>query len=83
MRLILQSETYQRTSTPEPGAETDTRYLSEPDLAKDLLTRIEKDISSGRSTPGPESKNDAPIVLWKESGTGGQKKRKKTKNPGK
>ncbi|MDG2123668.1 MAG: DUF1553 domain-containing protein [Verrucomicrobiales bacterium] len=28
MRLILQSETYQRTSTPAPGAEADTQYLS-------------------------------------------------------
>lgn len=49
----------------DPG-ETDNRYLSEPDVAQRLLAQLERDVKNGRSTPGPASRNDAPVVLWKE-----------------
>lgn len=51
----------------DPG-ETINLYTSKPEIAQKLLTQLEEDVFSGRSTQGPESKNDVPdetIVLWK------------------
>jgi arylsulfatase A-like enzyme len=59
--------------------ETKNLYLEKPELAKSLLTALENDVMSGRSTDGPASKNDVPVVLWKEKagGSGPGKKREK------
>ncbi len=62
--------------------ETKNLYLEKPELAKSLLTALEKDVTSGRSTDGPASKNDVPVVLWKEKAGGAaprKKREKKTK----
>ena len=51
-----------------------------PADAKTLLAALEKDVMSGRSTDGPASKNDVPVVLWKEQAgkdTGGKRKNRK------
>lgn len=62
--------------------ETKNLYLEKPELVKSLLASLEEDVASGRSTAGPESKNDMPVVLWKES-AGGDAGRKKSKKSGK
>ena len=50
----------------EDVGEKNNLYLEKPEIAKQLLEQLEKDIRSGRSTAGPESKNDVGnIVLWK------------------
>jgi arylsulfatase A-like enzyme len=59
------------------AGEANNRYQSEAEVAKRLLAQFERDVKSGRSTKGPASKNDAPIVLWKESA--GKKRKKKVK----
>jgi arylsulfatase A-like enzyme len=46
--------------------ETTNLYLSHPEVVDRLLKQMESDINRGRSTDGPESKNDvAQIKLWK------------------
>jgi arylsulfatase A-like enzyme len=49
----------------DPG-ETTNLYASQPEVAQLLLKQLEADIEHGRSTAGPEEKNDfKPIKLWK------------------
>ncbi|MEP4077304.1 sulfatase family protein [Haloferula sp.] len=49
----------------DPG-ETKNLYESQPEVAASLLAQLEEDVTSGRSTAGPESKNDTTdIKLWK------------------
>ena len=61
-------------------SETRNLYPTDPERSKLLLAALEKDVTSGRSTKGPASENDAPIVLWKESQSkdaGGKRKKRK------
>lgn len=49
----------------DPG-EQNNLYTAEPAVAERLLALLTKDVEHGRSTPGPESKNDVGnVVLWK------------------
>ena len=49
----------------DPG-EQNNLYTAEPAVAERLLALLKKDVKGGRSTPGPESKNDVGnVVLWK------------------
>lgn len=49
----------------DPG-EQNNLYLSLPEVAERLLADLTADVECGRSTDGPEAKNDfADIVLWK------------------
>ena len=38
-----------------------------PEIVQRLTALLEKYIADGRSTPGAPQKNDAPIVLWKDT----------------
>ncbi len=60
----------------DPG-ETDNLYVSKPEVAARLLKQIEDDVFGGRSTEGPESKNDAEVDLWKKGDDKGTKKKSK------
>jgi len=54
----------------DPG-EQNNLYLSHPEVAQRLLADLTADIQNGRSTDGPEAKNDvANIVLWKSGEPG-------------
>ena len=65
----------------DPG-ETKNLYLEEPEVAQRLLAQLEKEVTSGRSTPGPDSKNDVGnIVLWKNEQATGKPKKKRSKRP--
>ena len=56
-------------------AEQNNLYESKPELVQRLLNQLTSDINNGRSTEGPDSKNDVEeIVLWK---TPAQKKKSK------
>ncbi|MEP3838642.1 MAG: arylsulfatase [Algibacter sp.] len=58
-------------------AETNNLYESHPEIAERLLTQLELDIKTGRSTKGEFSKNDVDkIILWKSE----NKNRAKKKN---
>jgi len=47
-------------------SEKNNLYLSHPEVAQRLLADLTADIQNGRSTDGPEAKNDVEnIVLWK------------------
>ncbi|CAH8283029.1 arylsulfatase A-like enzyme [Mariniflexile fucanivorans] len=47
-------------------AETTNLYDKKPEIVKELLAHLEKDIANGRTTEGIASKNDVDgIVLWK------------------
>lgn len=49
-------------------SERENLWDQKPDVVKRLLAQLEHDVFSGRSTEGPESKNDLDdddIVLWK------------------
>ena len=49
----------------DPG-ETTNLYTSKPEVAARLLKQLEADVESGRSTAGPDAKNDTDrIKLWK------------------
>ncbi len=49
----------------DPG-ETTNLFESKPEVVEKLLAQLKKDIARGRSTTGPDSKNDVPnIKLWK------------------
>ena len=49
----------------DPG-ETTNLYKSQPEVAAKLLAQLEEDVTRGRSTDGPASKNDTDeITLWK------------------
>ena len=66
----------------DPG-EQKNLYLEKPAIAKRLLAQLEKEVSGGRSTAGPDSGNDVDnIVLWK-SEQRGKKKKPKTKKQSK
>ncbi|MDG1138315.1 MAG: arylsulfatase [Opitutales bacterium] len=46
--------------------EKENRYEAKPDIVASLLAQLNKDITQGRSTKGPKSKNDfKSIRLWK------------------
>ena len=63
----------------DPG-EKDNLYEQKPELAKQLLRQLSKDITSGRSTAGPKSNNDVDeILLWKSEGKQKRAERKKAK----
>ena len=47
-------------------AETTNLYETNPEVAANLLAKLQADIEGGRSTEGAEAKNDIEnIVLWK------------------
>ena len=47
-------------------SETTNLYESKPEIVKQLVSQLRSDILRGRSTKGPNSKNDVEnIVLWK------------------
>ncbi len=49
----------------DPG-EQHNLYLSHPEVAERLLADLTSDVERGRSTDGPEARNDVEhIVLWK------------------
>ena len=49
----------------DPG-ETTNLYESQPEVAARLLKQLESDVTRGRSTDGPTSKNDVETIkLWK------------------
>ncbi len=49
----------------DPG-ETENQFLEKPDVVARLLSLLKQDVDGGRSTAGPETKNDVPnVVLWK------------------
>jgi arylsulfatase A len=53
----------------DPG-EQNNLYLSHPEVAQRLLADLTADVQNGRSTAGPEAKNDVEnIVLWKSGRT--------------
>jgi len=57
-------------------SEQNNLYLSQPEVAEQLLANLTADIQSGRSTVGPGAKNDVEdIVLWKSER---RKKKEKT-----
>tara|TARA_R110000850_G_scaffold260906_3_gene388639 strand:+ start:1383 stop:2864 length:1482 start_codon:yes stop_codon:yes gene_type:complete len=64
----------------DPGEENNL-YAEKPEIARQLLKLLEKDVFGGRSTEGIEAKNDVEeIVLWKsgqETGEKGKKKKQK------
>jgi arylsulfatase A-like enzyme len=50
----------------DDSAEQVNLYLSKPDVAARLLSKLESDVLRGRTTPGVDSKNDVQnIELWK------------------
>jgi len=56
-------------------SEQNNLYLTHPEIAEKLLADLTSDVESGRSTDGPEAKNDvAEIRLWK-SGRGSRQKK--------
>jgi arylsulfatase A-like enzyme len=49
----------------DPG-ETNNLYKTQPEIVAQLLEQLESDVQRGRSTAGPDQKNDIDkIVLWK------------------
>jgi arylsulfatase A len=58
-------------------SEQNNLYLTQPKIAERLLADLTADVGNGRSTDGPEAKNDVEdIILWK-SGRGTLRKRSK------
>ena len=56
-------------------SEQNNLYLTHPEIAENLLADLTADVENGRSTEGPEAKNDVEnIILWK-SGRGSRSKR--------
>ena len=63
----------------DPG-ETTNLYETNPEKVAELLAKLEKDVTNGRSTEGPAAKNDIEtIILWKEAEESGRTKKKKKK----
>jgi len=63
----------------DPG-ETTNLYTTHPEVAEGLFKQFEADVTSGRSTDGLPSKNDAEIDLWKlKTAKPGQKSKKQNK----
>lgn len=66
------AQLYNMAVDPE---EQNNLYLERPQIAKRLLTQLEKEVVGGRSTLGPVSGNDVEnIVLWKSEQKGDKKK---------
>ena len=60
-------------------SEQNNLYLTHPEIAEKLLADLTSDIESGRSTDGPEAKNDVDnIVLWKSERAKGERKKKQS-----
>lgn len=60
--------------TKDPG-ERKNLYREEPELASRLLAQLKRDVTAGRSTDGPQARNDVnKIVLWKNSRENKKKK---------
>ena len=58
-----EAQLYDMRSTPD---ESRNVYQSQPDVAARLLGLLERDVASGRTTPGADSSNDIDeIILWK------------------
>jgi arylsulfatase A-like enzyme len=56
-------------------SEQNNLYLTHPEIAQRLLADLTADVQNGRSTEGPEAKNDVEdIILWK-SGRSDRKKK--------
>ncbi|MGJ8653634.1 MAG: sulfatase family protein [Opitutaceae bacterium] len=59
----LKAQLYDMEADP---SETNNLYASHPEVAMRLLKQLTNDVSRGRSTAGPDMKNDVEdIVLWK------------------
>ena len=52
--------------------ETKNLEAEQPETVKRLLTKLEQNVTKGRSTAGPAQKNDVPIDIWK-AGTAAMK----------
>ena len=63
------------------GCQEQNTYVEPPPPKVTVAQPLEKDVTGGRSTKGPASKNDVPVVLWKESQESGKKRKKKNKKP--
>ena len=64
-------------------SEQNNLYLTHPEIAEKLLADLTSDVERGRSTDGPEAKNDvAEIRLWKSGRATSQKKPKQKKTQG-
>ena len=61
----------------DPG-ETKNLYSKQPEVAERLLAQLTSYVDAGSSVEGKESKNDAPIQIWK---SGAVKKKKEQKVP--
>ena len=61
-------------------SEQNNLYLTHPEVAERLLADLTSDVERGRSTDGPDAKNDvAEIRIWKGKRSDGKKKRSKEK----
>jgi arylsulfatase A-like enzyme len=58
--------------------ESNNLVAAKPLIAAELTKLLEAAVANGRTTPGPEQKNDAEVVIWKD-GAGGTKKARKRK----
>ncbi len=59
--------------------EKNNLYTSNPEIANQLLGELTTCIAEGRSTSGPQSKNDVDeIILWKSKAKSKNKRKKKT-----
>ena len=45
--------------------ERKNEYASHPEIVERLTKLLERYVADGRSTPGPQQRNDVPINLWK------------------
>ena len=55
----------------EDPSEKNNLYLTHPEVAQRLLANLTADVQNGRSTDGPEAKNDVEdIILWKSGQPG-------------
>lgn len=60
------------------SGETTNLYKSHPEVSQRLLKQLESDVARGRSTAGPDLKNDVDnINLWKSGGPEAQGTRRK------
>ena len=63
----------------DPG-EQNNLYLTQPEIARKLLADLTSDVERGRSTDGPEAKNDvAKVVIWKGKNAADKPDRKQRK----
>ena len=56
--------------------ESNNLIESNPEKAKYMLKLLEDSIAKGRTTPGPDLKNDTEVVIWKKSSPKKKKKKK-------